>query len=180
MPQTASFGPEGQYYLEFPDQRYWRIKDPTLSKLVQQHATQFVSFGPKGATFRCAKKRRILLLQHSRGAPKMPSRGRARSGDEDRNRVASVTFGSGAYFVTFRGGSYDYKNIPMSMHEYIREHIKPNSDVFEQVSFSQDLVGWYLRTNKRSWYRSSVLRNIEDKYKPASLQVDKNCHHWPW
>ena len=106
--------------------------------------------------------------------------GRARSGDEDRNRVASVTFGSGAYFVTFKGGSYDYKNIPMSMHEYIREHIKPNSDVFEQVSFSQDLVGWYLRTNKRSWYRSSVLRNIEDKYKPASLQVDKNCHHWPW
>ena len=48
--QTASFGPEGQYYLEFPDARYAKIQDPTLKELVRQ-PTQFVSFGPKGATF---------------------------------------------------------------------------------------------------------------------------------
>ncbi|CAE7901958.1 unnamed protein product, partial [Symbiodinium microadriaticum] len=172
--RTASFGPEGQYYLEFPDLRYWYIQDPTLRELVTQHPTEFVSFGPKKATF-------VMLKSGAYYMRNIPLElqdavtGRARSGNEDHNRVASVTLGNDAYFVTFKGGGWKYKGIPKSMSEYIAEHIWPNwpDEVFEQVSFSQDLSQWYLRTNKRWWYQSSVLRKIEDKYKPASLQVDE-------
>ena len=167
---TASFGAEGQHYLEFPDTIYFGIRNQELRGLVKQHATEFVSFGPKGATFVVLKSgayyfRNIPLeLQDA-------VTGRARSGNEDHNRVASVTLGNDAYFVIFKDGWWQYKGIPTSMSEYITEHIKPD-EVFEQVSFSQDLEQWYLRTNKRWWYQSKVLRNIEDTYKPK-LQADK-------
>ena len=90
--------------------------------------------------------------------------------------MASVTLGHGAYLVTFKGGGWKGEGIPKSMREYIEDRIKPNDEVFEQVSFSQDLSQWYVRTNKRWWYQSTVLRKIEDEYKPASLQVDKTGH----
>ena len=71
-------------------------------------------------------------------------------------------------FVTFTGGGWQSNSLPKCMSECIAEHIKPNSDeVFEQVSVSQTLDEWYLRTNKRWWHMSSILRNSENKYKTS-------------
>ena len=154
--RTASFGPNGQFYLGFPGRAYWCIDDKELSDVVQKHGVEFVSFGPKGAVFVMLRSgayyfRNIsLTLQDAVTA--------------NRNRVESLTLGDNdAFFVTFKGGEWHYKGIPKSMHEYIKEQrILKNfpGEVFEQVSFSQDKKEWYLRTNKRWWHESRTLRQI--------------------
>lgn len=46
----ASFGPNHQYYIEFPDRwRYYRINDAEIQSLVKENSAKFVSFGPQGA-----------------------------------------------------------------------------------------------------------------------------------
>lgn len=52
----ASFGPNHQYYIEFPDWIYWKIDDAEIERLVKEKKpVKFVSFGPQGAV--------VLVLQ---------------------------------------------------------------------------------------------------------------------
>lgn len=82
--------------------------------------------------------------------------------------VASVSLGNNdAYFVTFEDGWWQYRGMPSSMDKYITEqNIAGNypNETFEQISFSQDLEEWYLRTNRRWYYTSRTLRSLEDQY----------------
>lgn len=52
---SASFGPNGQYYLGFEGWRYFYIEDPDISKIVTENSVKFVSFGPKGAVIAVLK-----------------------------------------------------------------------------------------------------------------------------
>ena len=75
-----------------------------------------------------------------------------------------------AYFVTFEDGSWRCSGgMPESMRKYLEENIVGNlpNETIEQVAVSQDLEEWYLRTNRRWWYQSRTLRDMEDKYKSA-------------
>ena len=46
----ASFGPNHQHYIEFPDWIYWKIDDAEIRRLVKEkQPVKFVSFGPQGA-----------------------------------------------------------------------------------------------------------------------------------
>ena len=47
----ASFGPNHQYYIAFPDDnwRYWKIDDAEIERLVKENSVKFVSFGPQEA-----------------------------------------------------------------------------------------------------------------------------------
>lgn len=45
----ASFGPNHQYYIEFPDLIYFKIDDAEILRLVEEKPVKFVSFGPQGA-----------------------------------------------------------------------------------------------------------------------------------
>lgn len=165
---SMGFGPYHQYYYEFDNWKYWKIGDPDISKIVKENAMKFVSFGPKGAVI-------VVLKSGAYYFRNLPTElqdcitGRARSGNEDHNRIASVSLGNNdAYFVTFEDGCWQYSGIPSSMHKYIQEQeIKKNyrNETFEQIAFSQDLEEWYLRTNKRWWYQSRKLRSLEDTYK---------------
>ena len=54
----ASFGPNHQHYIEFPDWIYWKIDDAEIRRLVKEkQPVKFVSFGPQGAVVLVLKNR---------------------------------------------------------------------------------------------------------------------------
>ncbi|CAJ1334516.1 unnamed protein product [Effrenium voratum] len=134
----------------------------------EENLVKFASFGPKGAVI-------VVLKSGAYYFRNLPLHlqdcitGRARSGNEDHNRIASVSLGNNdAFFVTFESVGWKYNGIPKSMHEHLQEHkVAQNisDETFQQIAFTQDLEDWYFRTSKRWYYKSSSLRKLEDTYK---------------
>ena len=161
---TTGFGPHGQFYMQFDDieyRKYWRINDEELHKIPFEEDVKFVSFGPDGAV--------VVVLKNGacyfRNLTTILQDVITRELGSNKRTLASLTMGNhDAYFVLFEDGFWTYGNIPKEMAEYIKEHVEPNrpQERLEQVSFTQDLEEWYLRTNRKWRYRSSTLRGLHD------------------